>query len=189
MRPDLAREDADVLLVAPFADEFDDRPAGLVASHRLVGTGGSSDGGSDGEEVTVAQFDAVVSREGFTAYRRYRSLTRSERVPGCVVLVRVELAAGTGREWVDLVLDALAHSQDLPPGGISGHFHVSDDGSKVLNYAEWESAAAHVEAVERGGGSVGVGERWERVHGFHGLKSSTVRRYRYADTGDHGQGL
>ncbi|NUT91598.1 MAG: hypothetical protein HOY78_14905 [Saccharothrix sp.] len=181
MRPDLSRADADVLLVAPFGDEFDDRPAGLVAAHRLVG--------EDGDEVTVAQFGSVVVRAGFTAYRRYRSLTRSDREPGCVVLVRVELEPGTGRQWVDLVLDALAHSGDLPAGGISGHFHVSDDGSQVLNYAEWETASAHREAVERGAGSVGVGERWQRVHGFHGLKSSTVRRYRLTDTGDHGQGL
>ncbi|MEJ2852189.1 MULTISPECIES: antibiotic biosynthesis monooxygenase [unclassified Saccharothrix] len=181
MRPDLSRADADVVLVAPFADEFDDRPAGLVAAHRLAG--------EDGDEVTVAQFAGAAAREGFTAYRRYRSLSRSDRAPGCVVLVRVELEPGTGAQWVDLVVAALAESADLPPGGISGHFHVSDDGSQVLNYAEWESASAHREAVERGGGSVAVGTAWQRVHAFHGLKSSTVQRYRHTDTGDHGQGL
>ncbi|WP_309110964.1 antibiotic biosynthesis monooxygenase [Saccharothrix sp.] len=181
MKPDLGRADADVILVAPFSDEFADRPAGLVAAHRLVG--------EEGDEVTVAQWSQPAQRDGFTAYRRYRSMSREGLEPGCVVLVSVELTPGTAPEWVDLVFDALAAEQDPHPGGISGHFHVSDDGSKVLNYAEWVSAEAHVEALTRGNGSVGVNERWQRVHGFHGLKSSTVRRYRLAHTGDHGQGL
>ncbi|GAA0222180.1 hypothetical protein GCM10010492_20440 [Saccharothrix mutabilis subsp. mutabilis] len=180
MKPDLARADADVLLVGP-PDDFADHPDGLVAAHRLVG--------EDGDEVTVSQWSGPARREGFTAYRRHRTLSRPGVEVGCVVLVTIDLEPGTAEEWIDLVLTALAAEQDPHPGGISAHFHISDDGSRVLNYAEWVSAQAHVDALNRGDGAVGVGELWQRVRGFHGLKSSTVRRYRYADTGDHGQGL
>jgi hypothetical protein len=83
------------------------------------------------------------------------------------------------RAWVDAVFDALAAEEDLHPGGISGHFHVSTDGTRVLNYAEWTSEEAHREALERSSrGAVGSGPRWREVQTFPGLTSSTVRRYR-----------
>ena len=82
---------------------------------------------------------------------------------------------------MDLVLEALAGEEDPHPGGISAHFHVSTDRMRVLNYAEWLSAEAHVEALERGGGSVGQNARWRRVQEFPAMTGSTVKRYRVVD--------
>jgi hypothetical protein len=174
MRPDLMRDDVDTVLVAPFDAVFDVRPDGLVGAHRLVG--------EDGDIVTYSQWSGPSSREGFTAYRRYRSQSRPDREPGCVVLVSVEFdRPGVAEEWVDLVLEALAAEEDPHPGGISAHFHVSTDGMRVLNYAEWVSAEAHVEALERSGGSVGRNARWRRVQEFPAMTGSTVKRYRVVE--------
>ena len=86
------------------------------------------------------------------AYRLYRSGVRDDApVPGCIVIVEVQTDAGdTARQWVDAVFDALAAETTLHPGGISGHFHISLDGTRVLNYAEWVDEASHVEARRSG---------------------------------------
>ncbi|WP_433274068.1 hypothetical protein ACQPZF_20710 [Actinosynnema sp. CS-041913] len=172
MRPDLTRSDVDLVLVAPFDATFDPRPEGLLADYRLAGSG---------DVVTYSQWSGSPDVDGFVAYRRYRStgLRDAAAEPGCVVLVSVEFERpGVAEQWVDLVFEALAAEEEPHPGGISGHFHISTDGLRVLNYAEWTSAAAHIDAVSRGNGSVGVSEVWQRVHAFPGLKSSDVRRYR-----------
>ena len=95
------------------------------------------------------------------AYRLYRSGVRDDApVPGCIVIVEVQTDGhDTARQWIDAVFDALAAEPTLHPGGISGHFHVSLDGTRVLNYAEWVDEASHVEAVS-GTGSVGRGPAW-----------------------------
>lgn len=136
----------------------------------------------------VDEIDAAVpgiERPGLTRTRRYRSGGPAEgddRTPGCVVLVDVEFEGpdeGRQRAWVDAVFDALADDPAPHPGGISAHFHLSIDGRRVLNYAEWESERAHREALAAPGD--GVGSRtplWERVQRFPGLRGSTVRRYR-----------
>ena len=83
------------------------------------------------------------------------------------------------RAWVDAVFDALASEPEPPAGGIGAHFHVSTDGTRVLNYAEWVDAASHVAALERSGiGAVGSGPKWRAVQTFPGLKASRVTRYR-----------
>ncbi|MFG3551117.1 antibiotic biosynthesis monooxygenase [Streptomyces sp. NPDC047725] len=131
-----------------------------------------------------------IERLGLGRYRRYRSAARESGtapVPGCVVVVDVEFE-GFGpdrrRAWVDAVLDALAGEPEPAPGGISAHFHLSTDGTRVLNYAEWESARAHVDALAAPGDGVGSAtDRWKRVRNWPGLKTSTVARY------DHALGL
>lgn len=88
------------------------------------------------------------------------------------------------RAWVDAVVEALEGEPNPHPGGICAHFHLGTDGTRVLNYAEWESAQAHLEALAAPGDGIGSGTaRWERVQTWPGLKSSTVGRY------DHGLGL
>ncbi|MFC8426935.1 antibiotic biosynthesis monooxygenase, partial [Streptomyces sp. NPDC057236] len=62
--------------------------------------------------------------------------------------------------------------------------HPGTDGTRVLNYAEWESAQAHLDALAAPGDGVGSATaQWERVRNWPGLKSSTVSRY------DHALGL
>ncbi|MFJ9897986.1 antibiotic biosynthesis monooxygenase [Streptomyces sp. NPDC091280] len=129
-----------------------------------------------------------IERLGLGRYRYYRGTggpaDRGGRVPGCVVLVDVEFEGADPdrqREWVDAVLEALAHEPAPHPGGISGHFHLSTDGTRVLNYAEWESAQSHIEALAAPGDGIGSATAsWERVQTWPGLKSTTVSRYTHA---------
>lgn len=140
----------------------------------------------------VDQIDTAVpgiERLGLGRYRRYRSARRDgdPRVPGCVVIVDIEFEAPDPerqRAWVDAVLAALEAEPEPHSGGISAHFHLSTDGTRVLNYAEWESARAHAEALAAPGDGVGSAtELWHRVQNWPGLKGSTVSRY------DHALGL
>ncbi|RYJ27047.1 hypothetical protein CU044_3541 [Streptomyces sp. L-9-10] len=134
-----------------------------------------------------AEIDAAVpgiERVGLHAYELYRSGTPVEgetRVPGCVVFVDVEFEGpGPGRQksWVDTVFEALDDDPDTSSGGISAHFHLGTDGTRVLNYAEWESAQAHIDALDAPGDGVGSAtELWKRVRSYPGLKRGTVTRY------------
>ncbi|QQQ79817.1 antibiotic biosynthesis monooxygenase [Saccharothrix sp. 6-C] len=172
---ELTRPDADLVLLHPGHVPFDPRPAGLLDARWLERVDG-------GGAVTYSQWSgAVEAADGAVAYRRYRSGAEvgADREVGCVVLVSVRLdRPGVAEEWVDLVFAALAAEERPHPGGISAHFHVSLDGLRVLNYAEWTSAEAHEEAMAAGGGSVGRSAAWQRVHSFTGLTGSDVRRYR-----------
>ncbi|MFI7348783.1 antibiotic biosynthesis monooxygenase [Streptomyces sp. NPDC049936] len=131
-----------------------------------------------------------IERVGLGRYRRYRSGTPENGtapVPGCVVIVDVEFESpdpGRQRAWVDAVFEALESEPEQRPGGISAHFHLSTDGTRVLNYAEWESARAHIDALAAPGEGIGSATAaWRRVQNWPGLKSSTVARY------DHALGL
>jgi hypothetical protein len=120
-----------------------------------------------------------------TFYRRYRSGTRPDApVPGCIVAVSVTFEGPDEtrqRAWIDTVFDALAAETEPPAGGISGHFHVSTDGTRVLNYAEWVDAESHRRALEGSGqGTVGSNPAWGKVREFPGVVSSDVTRYRIA---------
>jgi hypothetical protein len=113
--------------------------------------------------------------EGFTLYRS--SNPRGDRHVGCVVLVTVDTdSVATARAWVDSVFVALASEPNPHPGGISAAFHIRDDGKRVINVAEWASAADHVDAVSGGG----VGSQtadWRRVQNFPGVQHVGVERY------------
>ncbi|MEV6418737.1 antibiotic biosynthesis monooxygenase [Streptomyces sp. NPDC051662] len=134
-----------------------------------------------------AEIDAAVpgiERVGLRSYELYRSGALAEaetRVPGCVVLVEVEFEGpDTDRQkgWVDAVFEALGTDPATPPGGISAHFHLSTDGTRVLNYAEWESEQAHIDALNAPGNGVGSAtEQWKRVQSYPGVKDSTVTWY------------
>ncbi|MFH0520549.1 antibiotic biosynthesis monooxygenase [Streptomyces sp. M41] len=127
-----------------------------------------------------------IERVGLGRYRHYRSGSRDgdTRVPGSIVVVDIEFEGpdpDRQRAWVDAVFEALESEPDPHPGGISAHFHLSTDGTRVLNYAEWESAEAHAAALAAPGNGVGSAtELWERVQTWPGLKGSTVSRYEHA---------
>ncbi|KOG30859.1 antibiotic biosynthesis monooxygenase [Streptomyces resistomycificus] len=130
-----------------------------------------------------------IERLWLGRYRRYRSVVREgdARVPGCVVIVDVEFEGpdpDRQRAWVDAVLEALESDPDQHPGGISAHFHLSTDGTRVLNYAEWESAQAHIDALAAPGDGIGSATAlWRRVQTWPGVKGGSVSRY------DHVLGL
>ena len=131
--------------------------------------------------------DAVPSLEATPPvfYRRYRSGTRPDAPDAaCIVAVSVEFDGpdeARQRAWVDTVFEAIAAESSPPAGGIAAHFHVSLDGTRVLNYAEWVDEASHIAALERSGiGAVGTNPKWRDVQTFPGLKGSHVVRYRVA---------
>jgi len=155
----------------------------------------------------VAEIDAAVpgiERFGLTPTSRYRSVSRRNAEPGdgphrgsggehgpqlggepgCLVLVDVTFDGPDEerqRAWVDAVLEALADDSAPHPGGLSAHFHLSSDGTRVLNYAEWTDEQAHLDALAApGDGAGGPTAAWRRVQEFPGLTGSTVRRYRLA---------
>ena len=121
-------------------------------------------------------FRSRTDLDGFKLYRA--SAPRGDREVGCVVLVTVDTdSEATAKAWVDSVFVALASEPNPHPGGISAAFHIRDDGKRVVNVAEWVSAADHVDAVSSGNG---VGSRtadWRRVQNFPGVQHVGVERY------------
>ncbi|MFI2433758.1 hypothetical protein [Streptomyces sp. NPDC018693] len=120
-----------------------------------------------------------IERVELNGYRRYRSRERAVgdvRVPGLIITVRIDFepaAAERRGDWVDTVLAALGTEAGL----ISAHFHLSTDGSHVLNYAEWESDRAYDEAIAV---PESQSPQWERVRTYPGFKGSTGSRYTHA---------
>ncbi|MFC9604322.1 antibiotic biosynthesis monooxygenase [Streptomyces niveus] len=139
-----------------------------------------------GRDERNTEIDAAVpgiERLGLGSYELYRSgaAEGDTRVPGCVVIVDVEFDGpdpARQREWTDTVFAALDSDPYERSAGIAAHFHASTDGTRVLNYAEWEDAEGHIVALNAPGDGVGSGsEQWERVRTFPGLAGSTVNRY------------
>ncbi|MFF0507929.1 antibiotic biosynthesis monooxygenase [Streptomyces fimicarius] len=134
-----------------------------------------------------AEIDAAVpgiERLALHTYELYRSGLRAEgdtRETGCVVIVDVEFDGpdpDRQRAWVDAVFEALGEEAELPAGGIAAHFHTSTDGTRVLNYAEWESAEHHSAALAAPGEGVGSpSPLWERVQKYPGMTGGGVNRY------------
>ncbi|MER6193019.1 antibiotic biosynthesis monooxygenase [Streptomyces cyaneofuscatus] len=145
-----------------------------------------------------ADIDAAVpgiERLAPHTYELYRSGFRAEgdtREPGCVVIVDVEFAGpdpARQRDWVDAVFEALGEDPHTPAGGIAAHFHVSTDGTRVLNYAEWESAGHHIAALAAPGEGIGSpSPLWERVQKYPGMTGGGVNRYTPALSMEAGAG-
>jgi quinol monooxygenase YgiN len=175
-------------------------PHGLLSYNLFVGTDGDtvlhySQWASDesyrefvrtDRAERVRAIDAAVpgiARHAVVSYRLYRSTApdSTRRTPGCIVVVSVEFDGPDEqrqRRWVDAVFDALAAETEPHPGGIAAHFHLSTDGTRVLNYAEWTSEEAHRDAIEKSGqGAVGSGPKWRRVQRFPGMIAGGYKRY------------
>lgn len=185
--PDLDRTDVDTVRVSDGATDVDGVfaalargpwPEGLVSFNAYENL-------DDRSVVTYAQWTGTgtdLTGQDEVEYRMYRSGTRENPpTPGCVVLVRVEFDGPDEqrqRQWVDTVFDALGAESTPNPDGISAHFHVSTDGTRVFNYAEWTSAQAHRETLARSGqGTVGTSPLWQRVKEFPGVRAHGFQRY------------
>ncbi|SED64279.1 antibiotic biosynthesis monooxygenase [Streptomyces sp. TLI_105] len=134
-----------------------------------------------------AEIDAAVPGIERVELRRYGPIHRSAvrggtgtaELPGVVVVVEADFdGAEEGRreDWVDAVFTALDGDTATRPayGGVSAQFHLSVDGGRVLNYAEWESEQAHVEWLAD---DARLSEAWKRVHHHPALVGGRVRRY------------
>lgn len=122
-----------------------------------------------------------VELRSYELYRTSGSAQGDSRVPGCVVIVDVEFEgadAARQRDWVDGVFEALETDPHPHPGGISGNFHISLDGTRVLNYAEWDSARSHIEALAAPGDGIGSATpQWRKVLTYPGVVGGGVKRY------------
>ncbi|MFC8761934.1 antibiotic biosynthesis monooxygenase [Streptomyces sp. NPDC057193] len=132
-----------------------------------------------------AEIDAAVPGIERVVLHRYappRSRVLDEptarALPGAVAVVEVDFD-GPDQErqkaWVDAVFTALDGDAAKRParGGIGAHFHLSTDGTRVLNVAEWASERAHAEWRA----DAPLDEAWTRVHRYPGIAGSRVRRY------------
>lgn len=189
--PDIDRADVKLAVVHQLPVEAHDRQRSLANS--VLGAWDASpwpDGvlsrtcylSTDGQRVLTYEQrtddNAETVDHGAIAYRLYRSAARDDApVPGCIVIVDVQTDGhDTARRWVDTVFEALAAETTLHPGGISGHFHISADGTRVMNYAEWTDEQSHIEALS-GTSSIGRGPAWHRVQTMPGVTNLGVRRY------------
>ncbi|WP_158888776.1 antibiotic biosynthesis monooxygenase [Amycolatopsis anabasis] len=123
-----------------------------------------------------------IERYGLTSYRRYRSTepTAETRAPRCFVTVKVEFDGPDvprARAWVDGVFNAAAADAAIPAGLIAAHFHVSTDGSKVLNFAEWTSEQAHQDVLDTTGTRSATARA---ARDFPGVRNLTITRHRFA---------
>ncbi|MBO0656321.1 antibiotic biosynthesis monooxygenase [Streptomyces triculaminicus] len=88
-----------------------------------------------------------AARTGAVEYRLHRTVVpdAAPRETACVVVATFDV---DGAERQQHVIGSLVGTlENMPfaqhPGMISANFHASVDGTRVLNYAEWTSDAAH----------------------------------------------
>ncbi|MFJ6659980.1 hypothetical protein ACIQNG_27070 [Streptomyces sp. NPDC091377] len=189
--------------VDAFAAAWERRPwpaRELISHHVYVGQDGSTlmhhaqwatEVGYEGffktrRQETVDEIDTAVSgieRLTLDRYHRPHSHERAvgdTRVPGLIVTVRIDFEPGAAARrpgWADTVRKALADDPEGHRGLISAHFHLSHDGTHVLNYAEWESDAAYDAVLA---GTAEPTESWRRVRTYPGVRGFTSARYRHA---------
>ena len=110
---------------------------------------------------------------------------RRAATPGCLVVVRQPLFRpdhAAQRDWIATVLRALDGDGEPVPGLLTANFFASNDGAFVLNFAEWTSARAHVEALSRRRygrhGSIGSSALWRATREHPAVTPEhEVRRY------------
>jgi len=122
--------------------------------------------------------EAPLPAPDVKTYRVARQAVQAPNaVPGIIAFIQIDTDNhDVARTWIDAVFDAMGSEAVPPAGGLSGHFHVALDGTRVVNYAEWESEAAH-EAALRPGGSIGTSPAWRRVREMPGTRRGSFKRY------------
>ncbi|MEU1019920.1 antibiotic biosynthesis monooxygenase [Streptomyces sp. NPDC005900] len=147
---------------------------------------------ANGRDARNADIDAAVpgiARLSLSKTRLHRGwyadAGRDDRPAGAIVVVQVDFDgpdADRQRAWIDGVLTALDSDPVQDKGLISAHFHTTTDGTRVVNYARWETEQAHIDALAAAGEGVGSPTpQWRRVRDFPGVASGgSVARYRFA---------
>jgi hypothetical protein len=208
--PDITRPDVSTVLVSTWAVGTPDRqralaesfvarsesapwPGGLLSASLFASTDGDtllnySQWSGEGSYREFAGYDIPgIERDGPVQYRLYRSRAHDNGpTPGCVVIVSVVFNGPDEqrqRRWVDTVFEAMESEAEPVAGGISGHFHLSTNGTRVLNYAEWTDEEAHRLALRRSRQStIGSGPKWRDVIAFPGVVSGGFKRYRILES-------
>lgn len=106
-------------------------------------------------------------------YRLYRSRVGEEKGEAVCVVVPTFDVEGPERQRraVDVLLDGPL--REPFPGLKAMHFHLSTDGSRVLNYAEWTDQEAHEEFLR----SATSRKAFETLHTVAGVRGLAGRRY------------
>lgn len=133
----------------------------------------------------VASIDELVpgiERVAIEKYSLHHSIyTDPEQKASCIVVVDLEFEnPALSTQWIKAISDALASKPEPPAGLIAAHFHISTDGKRVINYAEWKDEASHNEATGAGNGmdiSKDTSAEWHRVLHFPGMHSKGFKRY------------
>jgi hypothetical protein len=141
----------------------------------------------NGEPPELPSWEPVgnVRRAGPLTYHHYRTYLVEGRDPddaALVVAVEIYFAPGAAdrREtWVDLVIAAIETDPAMPSGLISAQFHLSDDGSHVLNLALWTSEADYDAALQSGPPGIAQSDTaaWRAVTSFDGIVRNVIGRY------------
>lgn len=126
-----------------------------------------------------------IVRHGVVRYRWYRTFgpqpDAAPRIPGCIIVVNIGAdGPQRQRQWVDAVLEALQGEEQPHAELISAHFHLSTDGTRVLNYAIWTNEDAHREALEDSSAE-GIAQaespEWLPVRNYPGITQMGFKRY------------
>lgn len=160
-----------------------DWPAGLLSFSAYLNTEGDT-------ALTYTQTDGSGVHRGFTAgldglagagsvdYTLRRSIVvdTQRSVPTAFVVASFDTdGPGPQQGIVDSICDALERAPASQyPGMISANFHLSADGSRVLNYAEWTSDAAHISFLEGATRAATL----RATHDTPGVRPIGFRRYR-----------
>lgn len=81
-------------------------------------------------------------------YRLFRSMDDTLGEPGCVITATFDVDGPERQRHIVNALAGAGSRVEPFPGALSAHFHLSVDGTRVLNYAEWTSLEAHDRAME-----------------------------------------
>lgn len=132
------------------------------------------------QEGLTPQIVAVAGHIGTPgSYQLYRSMRAAAGapVPGCIVTVVFDTdGPETARTFVDTLIDSLGDEQPgSEDGGISSHFHIHRDGTRVVNYSEWTSPEAHEEMARAQLG--GDSEVMKLIDSIDGLRPQGFRRF------------
>ena len=109
-------------------------------------------------------------------YRSHADTAPGEpAVPGCIAIPVFETAGPERqRHFVEELFALTEDSEHGPAGLISVHLHLTDDGTRVVNYAEWTGEQAPVEVV---GAQEGDHIRRRISGGIPGVRSAGYRRW------------
>ncbi|WP_394846078.1 antibiotic biosynthesis monooxygenase [Pendulispora brunnea] len=121
-----------------------------------------------------------VQRMGVVRSHVYRNMSeRTDIFPGCIILVTIATAGPERQLQVAETIFSRVVRGGAPAhaGGTGGHLLFSNDGTRVLVYAEWTSEASHRDALQSGalGGKRGI---FEGMPGIEGIGFDRYHLYR-----------
>lgn len=105
--------------------------------------------------------------------------------PGTVVIARITFdgsATDQAQAWIDTAFASDFGEDDPVDGLLAAHFHATDDGTTMVNLAEWRSADDHRRMMRAAADAAAAGadDPAEEIHAFSGIVTTAVDRLRIA---------